>query len=263
MTIYQDLKQPPKSNYQRTTTRRRTAAEGRVIQSGVIRRGDGRAVVVDRNDLRYSIPEMLAIERLVIEKALSRKDEGAGLARPEAIAAVLAERDTLSLEQKEMLARLATSYHGVDVVYGPAGTGKTTTFAALREVFERSDRKVFGCAPGARAAQELEAKTGIESYTIDSLLLDARHPRNGGFLRGSVLVVDEAGMADTRKLRKLLWIAKDSGTKVVLAGDDRQLPTRARARPGGGGRAALLSGLSLADGRKSPRSSPSVLLLDS
>ncbi len=144
---------------------------------------------------------MLAIERLVIEKALSRNDEGAALAHPQSLAGVLTERDTLSAEQKKMLVRLATSGHGVDVVYGPAGTGKTTGFAAMREIYERSGRKVFGAALAARAAQELEAKTGIESYTIDSLLLDARHPRNGGFLRGSILVIDEAGMVDTRKLR--------------------------------------------------------------
>ncbi len=157
-------------------------------------------MVAGKNELRYSTPEMLAIEGQVIEGALARQSEGAGLATPEALATVLAKEFELSEEQKEMLARLATSGHGVEVIAAPAGTGETTAFAAAREIWERSGRNVSGCVLSARAAQELQAKSGIESYTIDSLLIDLQHPRYGGLLRGSVLVVDEAGMVDTRKL---------------------------------------------------------------
>ena len=41
---------------------------------------------------------------------------------------------------------------------------------------------------------------------------------------GSVLVVDEAGMVGTRDLATLTRAAEDAQAKLVLVGDDRQLP---------------------------------------
>ncbi|MDP8942788.1 MAG: AAA family ATPase, partial [Actinomycetota bacterium] len=88
--------------------------------------------------------------------------------------------------------------------------------------WERSGRVVVGCALSARAATELRDGAGIRASTIASLLADLR--RGFGLAQGSVLVVDEAGMAGSRALAELAGYAERSGTKLVLVGDDRQLP---------------------------------------
>src|SRR5690606_38344059 len=81
-------------------------------------------------------------------------------------------------------------------------------------------------ALAGRAAAELQAGAGIESFTIDGLLAAVRQPLSrGGTLQGvSVVVVDEAAMVGTRALAELLASADAAGTKVVLVGDHRQLP---------------------------------------
>ena len=88
----------------------------------------------------------------------------------------------------------------------------------------RSGHRVIGCSLSARAAEELQLGSGIQSYTIAGLLQDLDHPALGGLARDSVVVVDEAGMVGTRNLDRLLEHAQRANAKVVLVGDDRQLP---------------------------------------
>ena len=57
-------------------------------------------------------------------------------------------------------------------------------------------------------------------YTVDKLLLELTR---SSLELGSVVILDEASMAGTRKLARLLDIARTSGAKVVLVGDTRQL----------------------------------------
>ena len=123
-----------------------------------------------------------------------------------------------------MVAALTTSGRAVDVVIAAAGTGKTFSLDAARDAWQRSGHLVIGTALAARAAAELEATAGIPSHTIASLLADLDHPEHGGLRAGTVLVVDEAGMAGTRQLARLLDHAAAAHTKVVLVGDPRQLP---------------------------------------
>ena len=81
---------------------------------------------------------------------------------------------------------------------------------------------VIGAAPSGRAADELATATGIPSSTLHRLLIDAG--RNGGLPRGCVLVVDEAGMAETRILAPLLHLVERAEGKAILVGDPSQLP---------------------------------------
>lgn len=189
----------------------RRVAEGRVASSSSVERP-------------YSTAEMLSVEQDVIERAIERRVEGAGTAHPGALGVALARRPSLFADQQAMVTRLVTSGQGVEVVVGKAGAGKTFALDAAREAWELSGRHVIGCSLAARAAQELQAGSDIQSYTIDSLLADLEHPEHGGLPRGSVVVVDEAGMVGTRKLAQVMAHAEGAGAKVVLVGDDRQLP---------------------------------------
>lgn len=86
----------------------------------------------------------------------------------------------------------------------------------------RAGDRLLGARPLAASKQTISA--GIQSTTIAGLLVDLEDPRHGGLAQGTVLVIDEAGMVDTRTLGRLLGHAEAAGAKVVLVGDDRQLP---------------------------------------
>jgi conjugative relaxase-like TrwC/TraI family protein len=191
--------------------------------SDVIRRADGTVVASHADEERWTTPEMLAIERHVLELATSRRHDGVGVARHDRLEAAITADPSLSPEQARVVRRLATSGAGVDVVEGAAGTGKTRALGAAREAWNASGYPVVGCALAARAAAHLQEATGIRATTLDRLLghLDWT---GSSACSGAVIVVDEAGMVGTRKLARLLDHAHAADAKVVLVGDDRQLP---------------------------------------
>ena len=147
---------------------------------------------------------------------------------------VLDARPTLGADQTAALRVLVSSGRGVEVVVGRAGTGKTFLLGAVRECFEQPGHRVLGLAPSARAARELEDGAGIVSVTIARHL--HTHDPDVAVRAGDVLVVDEAAMAATRDLVRVLDRAAAVGAKVVLVGDHCQLP---EVGAGGSFRAAL------------------------
>ena len=81
---------------------------------------------------------------------------------------------------------------------------------------------MLGAAPSGVAAEKLQDETGISATTLHRLLDDAR--ASGGLPSGSVLVVDEAGMAETRVLAPILELVEQANGKAILIGDPHQLP---------------------------------------
>ncbi len=204
-------------------------AASRICHHDVIRRPDGRVVSGNPNESRFSTPELLAIEHRLIDTAIARTDAGVGVARPDVVDAVIAERAragaTLGEDQEALVRRLTTSGAGVDVVVAKAGTGKTFSLDAARDAWARSGFRVIGASLAGEAADELQRGAGIRSSTIDRLLWDLRYGKHaGGLPAKTVLVVDEAGMAGTRKLADLAAYAVGANAKLVLVGDTRQLP---------------------------------------
>jgi ATP-dependent exoDNAse (exonuclease V) alpha subunit len=120
-----------------------------------------------------------------------------------------------------MVRRLTSNGDGVAVVVGAAGTGKTFALDAAREAWEVSGVPVVGAAIAWRAARGLEEGAGIPSTSVAALLA---RPARASLPRGTVLVVDEAGMVPTRQLAQLAEGVRRCRGKLVLAGDHRQLP---------------------------------------
>ncbi|NLT06672.1 MAG: relaxase domain-containing protein [Solirubrobacterales bacterium] len=179
-----------------------------------------------RGEPLLTTPDMLAVEARMIDQATGRRGEGAG-----AVALSEGERFerrpgglVLSDEQQAMVRQLVTSGDGVELVRAKAGTGKTTAIDAARELWERDGYRVIGAALAGRAADELHARAGIDSYTVHGLLRDLERGGEWQLPDRAVLVVDEAGMVDTRRLARLLDHAADARAKVVLIGDERQAP---------------------------------------
>ncbi len=192
----------------------------------VIRRTDGRFVPATAEERPHSTPELLQLERALIDGALKRKGERTGLASRERVDAALAARPTLSGEQASMIRHLTCDGAGVVVVVGKAGAGKTFALDGAREAWERDGYRVIGAALARRAACELQDGSGIEATSVAALLQDLREGDAYALPRGgrAVLVVDEAGMVGTRQLAELLDHAAAAKAKVVLVGDDHQLP---------------------------------------
>jgi conjugative relaxase-like TrwC/TraI family protein len=171
---------------------------------------------------RYSTPEMLAVEDRVLTEATRRQDTGVAQLDGTTVDDLLATRGDIADEQAAMARSLTTSGDGVQVIRAAAGTGKTRGLTAARDVWEADGVRVFGTALAARAAVEMETLAGIDSTTIARLLLDI--DQGNGLAPGSVLVVDEAGMVGSRTIDRLAQHAAHTRSKLVLVGDDRQLP---------------------------------------
>ncbi len=122
-----------------------------------------------------------------------------------------------------MVERLTTSGDGVQVVVGAAGTGKTYALSVAREVWERAGFRVLGAALAARAAGELQDGAGITSTTM-AALDHAIATGRSRFANTDILVVDEAAMAGTRMVSRVVENVTDAGAGVVLVGDHHQLP---------------------------------------
>jgi Ti-type conjugative transfer relaxase TraA len=170
---------------------------------------------------RFTSREVLAAERRVLAFAQALHASSMHEVADWYLQTAMAERPTLSDEQRQALAHL-TSGSGLVMLQGHAGTGKSFLLAAAREAWQAQGFTVVGGALSGKAAEGLELSSGIEARTLASWerswdlayeRLTAKH----------VLVIDEAGMLGTRQLSRVLERAREAGAKVVLVGDSRQL----------------------------------------
>ena len=148
----------------------------------------------------------------------------------------------------------------LDALVGPAGSGKTTTLAALTELWIENLGPVVGLAPSATAAHTLASALGIPCETTAKWLHESVGPgaKDRGrayanmtaagagatgrerlrvraktialqvesgrwsMTRGQLVIVDEASLADTRTLAAIVEQARVAGAKVLIVGDHLQ-----------------------------------------
>ena len=172
------------------------------------------------HELRYTTPEMLAIERGMIASAQQRSAASVGVADGRETEAAIAGRATLTRDQRSMVRTVCQSPAGVVVVEGAAGVGKTFALDVCREAFEATGIQVVGCALAGRAADVLEMGADIPTWTVAGMLneLQVDHLPAGG-----VLVVDEAGMIGDREHAELVSLSARDNAKLVVVGDPSQL----------------------------------------
>jgi conjugative relaxase-like TrwC/TraI family protein len=128
----------------------------------------------------------------------------------------------LTAEQREALETI-TGPGGVVVLVGRAGTGKGVVLSAAARAWRLEGREVHGTAIAGVTAQRLKEDAHLDhSHTTDGLIHGVENERI--HLSGrSVVIMDEAGMADTERLSRLVEVTSEGRAKLVLAGDAAQL----------------------------------------
>ena len=169
---------------------------------------------------RFTTQDIQRLEQEMVNIARFGRESLAHRIEPSRVNQTLEER-SLAPEQKAAILHV-TSGGLVSALEGWAGSGKSYTMDAAREVFEREGYRVQGIAPTGKAADNLQDGSKIPSKTIDKFLYDLqRQPET--LNSKTVLVLDEAGMVGSHKMNQILKAAKESHTKVIIIGDAKQL----------------------------------------
>ena len=129
---------------------------------------------------------------------------------------------SLTREQIEALRRI-TGPGGVAVLVGRAGTGKGVTIAAAARAWRIEGKEVIGTAVAGATAKRLGAETKLDRATTTDSLLNQIEKGNIRLDRDTVVVMDEAGMADSDRLSRLVQVTAERDSKLLLAGDSAQL----------------------------------------
>ncbi|WP_350353371.1 MobF family relaxase [Microbacterium sp. A8/3-1] len=189
------------------------------------RRPDGTSVFRPKHSALFSSEVLLAAEDRLLEHARTTTAPTVPLTAVERIAKrPVSKGRTLGDDQAAALTKIALSGRVVDVLVGPAGAGKTTAMSALRRAWEHEHGRgsVVGLAPSAAAAQVLANDLGIQTENTAKWL--DTHDRTGNtFLKGQLVIVDEASLAGTLSLDRITTLAWEAGAKVLLVGDHAQL----------------------------------------
>ena len=145
------------------------------------------------------------------------------------------EQEAISLDVMQHRAVIESIKHGLLVLTGGPGTGKTTTINTMIQFFESEGMSILLAAPTGRAAKRMTEATGYQAQTIHRLLEVNGNPEEegnvGGFMRNrqnpletDVLIIDEMSMVDLPLMHALL-AAVVEGTRLILVGDVNQLPS--------------------------------------
>jgi conjugative relaxase-like TrwC/TraI family protein len=144
-----------------------------------------------------------------------------------ALLELAANGTALAVGQASLVRQMCTSGARLQLAIAPAGAGKTTAMRALTLAWTQDGGHVIGLAPSAAAAAVLGEQSGIRRDTLAKLTWSLRHgelPDWAAAVGPSTLVIiDEAGMADTLTLDTAIQFAIGRGASVRLVGDDQQL----------------------------------------
>ena len=145
------------------------------------------------------------------------------------------KKEKIELDPMQHRAVIESIKHGLLVLTGGPGTGKTTTINTMIQFFESENMSILLAAPTGRAAKRMTEATGYEAQTIHRLLEVSGNPEEegntGGFMRNrdnpleaDVIIIDEMSMVDLNLMHALLS-AIIPGTRLILVGDVDQLPS--------------------------------------
>ena len=173
---------------------------------------------------------MLRELNVLMESELLESEEK----RIETILQRILREQGLELDELQKNAVLECVKHGIMILSGGPGTGKTTTINTIIRYFDEEGMDILLAAPTGRAAKRMTEATGYEARTIHRMLeingsMDdgsrAHFERNEeNPLEADVVIIDEMSMVDIYLFQSLLE-AVSVGTRLILVGDVDQLPS--------------------------------------
>ena len=147
----------------------------------------------------------------------------------------VSRQSKIELDERQKEAVSEAVKHGVLILTGGPGTGKTTTINAMIRYFEAEGLEILLAAPTGRAAKRMTEATGCQARTIHRMLELSGGPESAGGrasfmkneddpLEADVIIIDEMSMVDLYLMQALLK-AVVPGTRLILVGDVNQLPS--------------------------------------
>lgn len=229
-----------------------------------LRRPDGTSRLRARNSEVYATAEILDAETRLLEAGRATDGPVVGSAVAARLGQLVApgKNHVLSAEHATAVAAIVTSGRALDVLVGPAGSGKSSAMAVVRSAWEAQYGRgsVVGLAPSAAAAEVLGDAVGVPTEnTAKWIAENRRSPERAetlreyadrlamaypsvatrqlqlrakaalvehwrwSLVRGQLVIIDEASMAATKDLDHITTHAREVGAKVLLVGDWAQL----------------------------------------
>jgi len=193
-----------------------------------LRRRDGASVYTVAGSQLYTSNAILTAEARLAAAAGLR--DGWVVPGP-ALDKALLEYSTNGVElnpgQVLMVREMATSGARVQLAIAPAGSGKTTAMNALSRAWTQAGGTAIGLAPSAAAAAALGENMDGYSDTLAKLVWSLRNGETPDWADQigprTLVIIDEAGMADTLSLDTVIRHVLEQGGSVRLIGDDQQL----------------------------------------
>ncbi|MCA0306137.1 MAG: relaxase domain-containing protein [Actinobacteria bacterium] len=198
------------------------------VEPDLLLRPDGTPAYQEPSASRYTSMRILRAEARIVDAA---GRHGGRIADPNsvqlAILQSMANRQPLNEGQQTLVAAMAGSGLRLQLAIAPAGTGKTTAMRTLACAWTNSGGTILGLAPSAAAAEQLRLQLGdnavAENLAKMVWAINHREPLTEQVGPDTLVIIDEAGMADTLTLDYLVGWCLDQGASVRLIGDDQQL----------------------------------------
>jgi conjugative relaxase-like TrwC/TraI family protein len=211
-----------------TRSIRLTSTDDTIVEPVPLRRADGSSVYTVAGADLFTSTRILEAERRLV--AAAGRTDGRTV---DAVAVDLALLESaangvaLDAGQAALVRSMATSGAQLQLAIAPAGAGKTTALRTLTQAWLEGGGQVLGLAPSAAAASQLRDHTGTTAETLAKLTWSL-HPNDlpdwaQRIGRSTLVIIDEAGMADTLSLDTAVQFVVERSGSVRLIGDDQQL----------------------------------------
>ncbi|MFG3207376.1 MobF family relaxase [Streptomyces sp. NPDC048192] len=193
-----------------------------------LQRPDGTSIYRPIGSQTYTTHSLLAAENRLLAAARTNVIPPAGRGTFARVAAL--HRGPMDAGQRALASSFALSEKLLLAGLGPAGAGKTTAMRLVARAVDAAGGRLIPLAPSSRAAQVLSDDLNLRAHTLHSWLHHRARAAEGKqagedfqLRPGDVVLIDEAGMAGTLLLDKILADAAAAGAVVRLLGDPHQL----------------------------------------
>ncbi|WP_348696003.1 MobF family relaxase, partial [uncultured Nocardioides sp.] len=204
-----------------------------ISEPAELRRADGASVYTQAGADLFTSSKVLAAEQRLVDAAGCHDGYAVEAASVDlALLESTANGITLNAGQATLVREMAISGARLQLAIAPAGSGKTTAMRALASAWADGGGTIIGLAPSAAAADALRSQIDTQTDTLAKLTHSLEQAREtgtavpewvAGIDSSTLVVIDEAGMADTLSLDAAVSYILERGGSVRLIGDDQQL----------------------------------------